>query len=380
MFKNSGSTNSPIQFIGYSNNPGDINSIEGSTFNYGDSLDPTKMPLIKSNTNGESGIGIHIWKNYIQIENFQIQLYERGIDANGESQLFKNIITYETGPQNINTPSGQGIVIRGSNTKLENSFDYNSVSQGITLNEASNIEVIHCKVYNDNEINPGGYYILMSGGTTNSTVENCIIYKKPGLFHGGHGYVMKDVATNNTFRKSIAYNTGIEANFSDVHDNLWEDIEIYGVWPDSDQSDHSASIKLSNGAHHNNFKNILLKNVKRAFTFLDWDDGLVGNGGDLQQGSSYNQFDNITVENASRLVYFGEGESSNTFSSNNTWNNCEFKNIELGFALLTKNSNNIMNSCSFDNIEIWEMSSLEFNFSFEDCTLLNSQFTVEGLN
>jgi hypothetical protein len=379
VVRNSGTSANPIRFIGYTNNPGDVISNNGSTFSYGDSLDPTKMPLIKSSSKGQSGIGLHVWRNYIEIENFQIQLYERGIDANGETQIFKNIITYETGPQNINTPSGQGVVIRGNNTKLENSFDYNSVSQGITLNGATNAKITYCKVYNDNEINPGGYYILLGGGTKNAIVENCIIYRKSGLFHGGHGYVCKDVATNNIIRKSVAYNTGIEANFRDVHDNLWEDIEIYGNWPQPEAGDSSASIKLANGAHHNVFRNILLKDVKRAFVFEDWDDGFTGNGGDMAEGSHDNLFESIVVNNTSRLFYMAPGTSENTFSKNNTWNNCSFENIEITFALLTKNSNNLVKNSLFDNVEKWAVGNFDPNFDFQNCTMANTDFSIPGI-
>ena len=70
---NSGTTSNLIKFIGYTSTPGDLVSNNGSTFNYGDKLDSSKMPLLS----GELGkTAITIQNNYVQLENFQITKHQ----------------------------------------------------------------------------------------------------------------------------------------------------------------------------------------------------------------------------------------------------------------------------------------------------------------
>ncbi len=378
-----GTSDRPIKFIGYSNTPGDIVSNNGSTFKYGDRVDANKMPLLKGNAY-QNRIAIRIQKDYVEIHNFQIQGYNSGLVLNGNYSLLKNIITYATGPQNVNSGSGKGIMVYGNNARLEDCFDYNSTSQGITLSGSKSSNISHCKVYSDNKINPNGYYILLNGGTSNSVVEDCIVYRdKDADEHRGHGLVLKDLATNNTIKNSSTYNTGIMVNFSGVKYNTFENINVQGSYS-SDANEYSSNISINNGANNNTFENIYIKDSGRAIKFYEFDDGYVGEGGnrDLSQGGSNNKFINIQVNKAKNIIAaMSPRVGKSAFSNNNEFINCSFKNIYgTPFFSYQSMSNTKLVNCSFENIPNRQLvvsyrgGSMPLNFN--GCSFLNVGFPI----
>ena len=378
-----GTPDKPIKFIGYTSIPGDLNSSNGSTFRYGDRIDSSRMPLLKGYpTSGR--IALRIQKDYLEIQNFQIQAYSMALVVNGNHVSLKNIITYETGPQSVNSGSGKGIIVYGNNANVEDCFDYNSTSQGITLFGSSNSKVSHCKVYSNNRINPNGYYILLAEGTTNSIVENCIVYRdKDADVHRGHGLVLKDLASNNTVRNSFAYNTGIEVNFSGVSYNTFDNVKIYGSYS-SDHGEFSSDIRVINGAHDNTFKNIYLEDCRYAINFHDFDDGFVGPGSDrdVTKGGDNNKFINVQVNKAKNIIGATSVEVGKyAYSNNNQFTNCSFNNIsQAPFFSYQTMRNTSFTGCSFANIpdRIIKKEYLggTIPLTFTDCTFSNIGFAI----
>ena len=379
-----GTPGNPIKFIGYSSTPGDINSSNGSTFHYGDKVSASKMPLLTGNA-FENKIGIRIQKDYVEIHNFQLQGYNSGIVVNGNHAYLKNIITYETGPQNVNSGSGKALMIYGNNAIVTDCFDYNSTSQGITISGSSNSIVSHCKVYSDNRTNPNGYYILLTGGSKNSVVEDCIVFRdKDADRHRGHGLVLKDMATNNTIRNSFTYNTGIEVNFAGVSYNTFDNIKVYGSYT-SDHSEFSSNISVNNGAHNNTFKNISLNDARYAISFHDYNDGYVGSGGnrDLTQGGSNNQFINVQVNKAKNIIAATSqgGVGKSAYSNNNEFTNCSFKDITgTPFFSYQTVSNTKLINCRLENVRnsqmIKEYSGGKIPLNLQGCSYVNVGFSI----
>ncbi|MEP3209511.1 MAG: DNRLRE domain-containing protein [Maribacter sp.] len=383
---NSGTASKPIKFIGYTNSPGDLVSTEGSTFNYGDQLDLNKMPLIYGNSNLEK-IGLSIPENYIEIENLQISNYWIGVFARGNNVSIKNIISTNLGEQEFdNSQTGKGFQIYGNQSLIENCFILNANSEGINIKGADNCLVKNCKVFSDNTKNMTGYYILLSEGATNNTIEGCELYRNPAgdatiKPHQGHGYVLKDRATNNTVRNSKATNTGIEANFSGVYDNTFENIEIVGSFS-TYPGQYSPSIRVLNGSHDNLFQNISVVDSPYGIAFVDFDDGFEGAGGDRdkKEGGHNNKFINIQVDKAKNCVAGTSAEvGAAAFSNNNEFVNCSFNDI-TGVPLFSRQTirDTQFINCSFSNIASSTLTQGfaggSFSASFKDCSFTNVGF------
>ena len=381
---NSGTIGNPIKFIGYTTTPGDLVSQEGSTFSYGDNLDSNKMPLLKGKT-FLSGIGLDLRHDYVAIENLQVSDYLFGIISKGKHISLKNLIVANNGEQNNNLiQGGRGIHIYGDFTTLENSFSLNSNGEGINIKGAKNCIISHTKVYSDNIANPGGYYIAITHGGSNNVIENCVVYRDPNAdLHQGHGFVLKDMATNNTIRNSTAYNTGIEVNFSGVHSNTFENIQIYGAFS-KDRNQFSSCIRVINGAHDNVFKDIYIEDSRYAINFHDFNDGYTGPGGDRDEeaGGHNNKFINIEVNQAQNIIGATSPEvGTNATSNNNSFTNCTFNNISGSpiFSYMTM-TNTTFSNCAFQNIPnkqlIISYNGGVFTSSFKSSTFINVNFPI----
>lgn len=383
---NSGNSGNPIKFIGYTNTPGDLVSSQGSTFNYGDALNANKMPLLRGNSS-LSGLALDLNGSFVEVHNFQITNYQTGILTKGRNITLKNVIVTNNGEQNNNnSQTGKGFQILGDNTILQDCFNLNSNAEGINIKGANNCTVKNTKVYSDNHANPGGYYIAVTFGGSNNVIEDCLIYRsKTADLHRGHGYIMKDQATNNIVRRSIAYNTGIEVNYSGVSYNTFDDVKLYGSYSE-DPNEFSSGIRVINGAHHNTFRNIYIKDSRYPFNFHDFDDGFVGPGGDrdLAQGGNNNEFINVVTEGSNSLVFCNTLDTplGQSTSSGNTWTNCTFSNASsVPFYSTHQTSNFRFIGCTFNNISGTTISQTEngvgsWNASYQNSTFNNVNFPI----
>jgi len=364
VVNNSGTSASPIKFIGYTNTPGDLVSNQGSTFKYGDALDASKMPLLEGSPLNGLGLGtaILIRKSNIHIENLQITKYENGLVANGQNSIFKNIIVTQMGDYDplhtypLNTVdqflnySGKGIFIEGNNSKLLNSFVLNSGAQGVTFKNGSNFQVDYVQVYADSPINPTDYYFLIADNTANSRFNQITSYRVGELLHNGHGIVFKGngEVTGNTLENFNIVNTVLELQFPNVYNNTCKNGQIFKEANINNSSPEVGGMNLANGAHNNLFEDIDLTNC--YIKFLDWDDGL---SGDVADSSDNNTFNRISVQDASAAIAFGYFHVNNHTSSadNNSFNNCTFKNIDHLFEVDRANSNTTLSNCLISNVK-----------------------------
>ena len=379
---NSGTADKPIKFIGYTTNPKDLVSNEGSSFKYGDKIDSSKMPLIKGKS-FLTGTGLDLRQSHIVIENLQISDYLIGVNTRGKHTVLKNVIVANNGEQRNNSvQGGRGFHIYGDYTTIKNSFSLNSNGEGINIKGANHCIISHTQVYSVNKANPGGYYIAITHGGSNNIIDNCTVYRdKDANLHQGHGYVLKDMATNNIIRNSKAYNTGIEVNFSGVHSNTFENINIYGNFS-TNKLQFSSCIRIINGAHDNVFKDIYIEDTRYAFNFHDFNDGYVGPDGDRDElaGGHNNKFINIEVNKGQNII----GATSpvvgtKATSKNNTFVDCTFRNITGSPIFSYMNmTNTTFTDCIFENIPntslIVSYKGGIFTANFESPTFKNVNF------
>ncbi len=391
---NSGSINKLIKFIGYRNQPGDIESVNGSTFKYGDKLDSSIMPLLEgipSNGIG-SGTGITALESYIHIENFQITQFEFGLLARASHATFKNIIVAKVGdfnpnhtyPNATNNPLlnyfGNGIVLSGNNTELLNCFVQNSGAQGITFNNCTAVLAKNNTVYSDNTVNPTDYYFLVGENTINSEFINTKVFRKGALEHRGHGIVFKgnDQISDNTVDGFEITNTVLEVQFPNTTNNTFKNGAIKKEANVNSQSFEVGGINLANGSHHNLFEDILLTNC--SIKFLDWKDGLRG---DISDASDSNTFRRVTVNDAFSGIAFAYFQVENHSSSadNNLFEDCSFNNLKYLFEVDRANTNTVLKNCNFNEIVdlkievIPNSPSYPLNSSYQNCIWNNVGFT-----
>jgi len=395
IVQNSGTSGSPIRFIGYKNTPGDVVSFEGSTFTYGDTVDASKMPLLQgTRTNNEGkGEGVVIEKNNIEFSNFQIKFFETGLRSLGDNNKIENIVVTDVGDFNTANSkensgnaflnyNGVGITIQGNNVVLKNSVVVNAGAEGIHVKRGTNQAHSYNSVYSDNETNPCDYYYLFSADSHYNTIENAYIYRENGLSHNGHGLICKGEATYNVFRDFEIINTIIELSFEKIHDNLFENGTISGSYDRNIRWKNIAGgILIANGAHHNTLKNINISDVEAVISFADWIDG-TNSPLDANNAGNNNTFINIQGVDCAIAVNFDEFAKLEGRANDNFFKDCNFKNIDRIFHVNRPNSNNKFEDCTFENIDKFQLTSsgydylLNPNTSFSNSATINVNFTL----
>lgn len=383
LSRNAGTSSNPIKFIGYRSQPGDIISSQGSTFNYGESVNASKMPLLQS-SNGQ-GKAITLHDSNIQIENFQINGYSFGVETidRATNVVLRNIIVTNVGNQSSQgSYTGIGFTVEGNNTLIENCFVLNAGAEAIKLYDSDNSRVNYCKVYANNNGNPTDYYFLLTGGTNNSIIENSYAERAANLSHGGHGFDMKDLAEYNTFRNCTAKRTNIELNFTGVRYNTIDNCKLYGSGTTS--SDWETRLIVFNGANNNTMKNIYIQDTWHAMAWADYDDGYVGPGGDRDAVSlGYdNTYQNITVKNTQTILNVGGAQNFSAKASRNKFINCNFSDFEDVARTYYKTENITFTGCSFTNGDRFVIEAQganapysKFNATFQNCSWSNVSFT-----
>lgn len=391
---NSGTLENPIKFIGYTNEPNDINAMNGSTFVYIEGKEPNSatMPLLKGTriNNEGKGTAILLDKNFINISNFQIMYYSKGISAIGDNQILNNIVVFEVGDFNPNhTDSwtvdrsknnydGEGIEIFGNNSKLINSIVINAGAESIKISGGENQNHKYNQVYSDNNVNSCDYYYLINKGGKQNSINNISIYRKKGMSHKGHGLICKDDASYNTFENIEVINTIIEMSFAGVHDNLVKNSSITGQYS---AGGRGGGILVANGANNNTFENISIDNVKHMISFADWNDGYQSEYDQTNAGNN-NLFSKITGSKALNVIYFDAFDNLGGIAHDNVIIDSQFSNAERLFQVNRGNSDNALINCTLKDIKALSISSEGYNFTlnpntvFENCKGINLGFTL----
>lgn len=354
---NNGSSSNPIKFIGYTDFPGDITTSFESTFNYGDSLDSNKMPLLVGNNPQGEGIGtaINVVKENIHIENFQITNYNIGIDSYGEYCVYKNIIATNLGDFNPSHsfPSatsdallnykGVGIVSSGDYTQVLYSFILNAGAEGIRITNSNYQKHLGNKVYSDNNINPTDYYYIITNNSQSNEIKNIYIERVGNLEHFGHGLSLKVSASKNKLYNCVIKNTVIECSFSNVYENYFENCKVLGG------ADKLGSILIANGAHHNIFESCTVENAQ-GIAFSDWDDGFASSL-DQKNAGNNNSFNNCVVKNSGVGIDFNFWDRTEAPAHDNTFTNCQFLDLDTLFKVNRPNYHNVIEGGKVENVQ-----------------------------
>ncbi len=355
----SGTPDKYIRFIGYKDTPGDVVSCYGSTFEYGDELDASKMPLLEGEQiNGQGqGVGIRTYSPYLHIENFQITKYNANIFTTGNFNVLRNIISTDAGdfnpmhtfPDNTSNAllnyNGYGITLKGDYCTLENSIVVNSGAEGIVIQDGNNQTHRYNKVYSDSRINPCDYYYLITLNSNNNTIDNIYVERVGDLVHKGHGIVYKVQATNNLITNSTLVNSSFEHSFTEVKYNIADNITIIGG------EDNNGAFSFNNGSHHNIVRNSKVLNASSMASFGDWVENQTLPF-DIEQAGAYNQLINVVAYNCKYGVNFNSWDKTNGEAFGNEFINCTFADIPTLYNVGRKNYNNNFINCVFDNIEL----------------------------
>ncbi|APA65502.1 hypothetical protein [Maribacter sp. 1_2014MBL_MicDiv] len=376
-----GTIDNPIKFIGYNSTPGDINADAQkdytlgtqtikvmSSFSYGDSVDSTKMPLIRESRSGDIGLGtaLTIRGSYVHLSNIQTLYYENGLYNHGNFNVFKNLIHVDLGDLSKDVRDGNGVYNYGDNCSYKNIYVENAADQGFSI-KGNNSTFDAISVVADNTINSTDYYFLFQEGHDNYAT-NIYNFRKGNLQHRGHGITYKTPyeCYNNTVDKFIIDNTRAEVQFPGVHDNTLKN----GYIIQTASSTTGGGLRLANGSYDNTYSNIFIENS--TIFFMDWDDGLAGDSDvDSSDGNVFNQ---ITVINAKDCVAFNHYGNGLTDSSadNNTFYNCTFYNNTYMFETSRKNTNSKFINCIFSDISRFSHTATGYTEQNLDVSIVNS--------
>tara|TARA_R110002050_G_scaffold69630_2_gene150693 strand:+ start:24124 stop:25641 length:1518 start_codon:yes stop_codon:yes gene_type:complete len=387
--KNPGTSSEPLRFIGYTSTPGDIIAEQGSTFKYGDQVDPNVMPLLQATrTNNEgNGNAINISQPYVEISNFQIKNYISGLSSYGEYNVVNNIIVVEVGDFNPahSYPTGTsnaflnyngiGIAFNGEFSTLKNCFVLNSGSEGYRFYEAQNQTHSYNQVYSDNNINPTDYYYLFSTGSSNNEISNIHVERIGNLEHGGHGLVLKTLdVNNNNFYDCLIKNTNVELSYSGVKNNSFIRCKIIGG------DDGDGGLSIANGANNNSFINCVISN-NQGVMFADWDETV--SLGDVKNAGHNNKFFQCEIKDMIGGVnfYWYSVQNSEIYANDNIFEECTFSNLDNLFIVDRANLNTKFINCSVVNVKKLRdsyyptiHSSIPLNIVHQNTTYENSDF------
>lgn len=363
LVNHSGNAQEGIYFIGYKDFPLDTKTSGASSVSYedyknnGDILDSSILPTFMGRRDNDIGLGSAIRmfdKDYIHLENIQVQYYKSNIvNRGGKHCVFKNIITTDAGDFNLDhsdrdgnsgfNMTGQGLTIDdGDYNIIRDCLAINCGMRGVIVENGSDYtEHYDTKVYSDNNINATDYYYLISSNSSNALLENIYVERAKGMGHIAHGICLKDGANNNIVRNCTVVNTRIELSFDDVTDNLVEDSIILG------RDEAVGCISIANGANHNVFRNVTVDGAAGGVKFEDWIDG---DGDGASNAGHNNQFIDCNFSNMEYGVAFFFWDVLYTEAYENVFTNCSFSDMEALFQINRPNRANEFYSCSFSNI------------------------------
>jgi|GEM_PF-2511448 len=354
-----GTDQNPIRFVGYRNEPNDINPDEQvdytlgtqtikvlSSYSHGDQPDQNGMPLLREARNGSkgSGVGVRINGSNVHLYNTQIQYYSTGMWVSGNNCVFKNIITEENGDFGSSAYDGNGIQNRGNRNTWKNIYVGDAGAQGFTIRGSNGLyDAITVAV--ENTTNPMDYYFLFQE-SNNNVATNIHVKRVGNISHYGHGinFKSREPCFNNLVDGFIVDNTQLEAYWPGVHDNEVKNGYIYK--PAQYSTVIGIGARIHSGSYNNTYSNIFLENC--MISFMGWEEG--GFSGDSSDGNVFNQ---ITVKAGQSAVAFNYFESPHfSFSAdNNTFYNCTFYDTDFWFERSRANSNTRFINCIFAEID-----------------------------
>lgn len=400
-----GTNDSPIRIVGYKNSPGDIDATtqvllgsdtkgrRGTTryannteFDFKSQPSSNEMPYFYKTYVKNDPPAFQISGDFVEIHNVIVHGYDTAFRLTNSSDNAKiiNTIAIEQGNMNISSSesshpdryNGTGYSIIGaSNFKILYNSDLNSEQTAFQLLGCTTGEMKNNISYSYNAKNGIDYnFLLSSNGSTPTTgviIEYNTVYRNPNVAHGGHGFVGKSGAHDNIIRNFSVINCNIEVNFTNIFNNTFENGIIQASF--YTHSDPYGGILITNGAHHNIFKNIVVDGAWGGIVTHSYDDGANSDPNiDSSDASVNNYFINLIVKNSQYAVIYSEtGVNSPGSARDNYYLNCTFYDVEYGIRAYMPNSNNKFYNCSFNVInQLYTNHSnitLNSNTLFENC-------------
>ena len=375
-----GSASRPIYWVGYKNNPGDINASEFSTVSWDDyksgpqasdgthSLDSSVMPTFSGNKtsapkyiDNESLFYCDGGEQGFVFRNIQIQYFRRGFDfRNLSDSVFENVVqanhgwfTEIAGQGGSNTDlQGTGWLIYststsswGSNNVIKNSAAYNMAFRGFTIGNSQHTLVEYSEATSDiDNGNPQDYYFHTIGKY--NLFSHLRANRLVSSNHSGHGICFNQLADNNVMESSTIYGTSI--HFDGAVNCYANNIELigdnsYGLY-------EGGGIIIMDGAENNLVENTTSINGESGVSFSD-----SGKNSYAEHAGKNNTFRNLTVSNKSlAMIDLNWWNEKDDLSENNAFENCKFSNAPYLFVISRSNSN-----FSFDNCEFVDVNKLQ---------------------
>ena len=263
---NSGTSNSPIKFIGYKTTPGDAIEMPRSI---GMSFDSAEMPMIS----GFSGHGINCEdESYIIIKNIQIQngssLESSAVFLDGKAS-YVHLENYYIDGNGLNFGVRAKDEKWNRNLRSSRAYIANCEQQGLTFAAKYNLVSDNwaCTSY-DADMD---YYISINGGEVagdgNNIVRDCYVYRDENESQVGHGISIKvghkysggvlieeKFLTRNLIENNEVWNCA--QSYEAKHYNCSYSVYRNNKSDDDTGTNHAGGIMITNGAHHNVFINM----------------------------------------------------------------------------------------------------------------------------
>ncbi|MDC6366870.1 MULTISPECIES: hypothetical protein [Flavobacteriaceae] len=373
------SPSQPCYWIGYKNSAGDINAGQYATVSWEDyksgsrnsdgthDLNSSEMPTFS----GSKGSGKYIDNESLfycdggeqgfVFRNLQIQYFRRGFEFRILSNsVFENVVqanhgwfTEVEGQGGSNSDlQGTGWMIYssstnswGSNNVILNCAAYNMAFRGFTINNSRNTLVAYSESSSDiDNGNPQDYYFHTIG--KNNLFTNLRVNRLISSNHSGHGICFNQLSKNNVMQHSDVYGTNV--HFDGAIECYAKDIAIMGV--NSYGLFKGGGINVMDGAEYNLIENCTLENGGSGVSFSD-----SGKNPYDEHAGQNNTFRNVTISNkSSSIINLNWWNEVDDLSSNNSFQNCSFKDSPNLFVIARTNSN-----FSIIDSEITNVSQLE---------------------
>ena len=357
-----------ISFIGYKDNPGDI---EEFPFSYGDDVDATAMPLI-NHQNRLAGESINLSDVYsITFKNFQIANCISGISLwnsipINSRHIFENIFIKNIGDAYstaIGVKEADGNIIR-------NCLIVNATGAGMDIWGDNNL-IEGCKVYSDeSELTEEGtytsmdYYIVLKGD--NNVIRNCYSERVGNLEDVGHGIQLKERGENNLFVDCISKNMiggCFGVRWSGVRNNEFRNCKAIGGLEDV------TGFMIRDGASYNNFNACVAENCDAGVRFLL-------SGEDADYCGTNNTFSNCIFVNTQWAIDLNSWYYNSAPADDNLYVNCVFDNSEYLFNCERPNTGNrIVNSIIHD-VNTFLKGDATLNFEYLYCDFFDNGFPM----
>lgn len=348
VFTKNGTSNNPISFIGYKNEPGDVKELYYE-YKKGREIDYNELPTFEGHDR-KLNIGFKLYKrSHLIIKNIQIKDYRFPIDAlsGANNLLFENVIV-----KNAGGSQSDGMGFRLTNydnhhNVIKNSISINSSMTAYALCGDYN-KVLGCKSFADEDdgVLKGGismdYHVAISG--SNNVVKRHYAVHVGDLTHTGHGIVLKGKGykTENNIIEDcdiININGSIELRHRQVKNNRVTNIRIKAI-----DSRNSGGVHFRDGASYNIVEKVSIQGLKGkngAFSFYD----TVEDGG-TKLAASNNVIKNVWIADTDLGIRIGSSSTSTKkhMIHDNIITNCTFYNVKtlIRFFSTAKGGNNII--------------------------------------